>query len=45
MNKIQIKDNIHDRVLFEYECDDNNIKKTLEKAVSQDVCLAFVIKN
>ena len=42
--KLQIKD-IFGKVLFEYECEDNTIKKTLEEAVRQGTILTYADLN
>lgn len=35
MNKIKIKSRYTNEVIFEYECDNNTIKKTVEEAVKK----------
>lgn len=37
MNKIEIRNKHTNEVICEYECEDNTIKKTVEKAVKEGV--------
>ena len=39
MNKIKIKHRYTDKIVFEYETENNTIKKTVEEAVRQEVNL------
>ena len=39
MNKIKIKSRYTNEVIFEYECDNNTIKKTVEEAVEKEVLI------
>ena len=39
MNKIQIKNRYTDEVIFEYECKNNTIKKTVEEAIKRSIDL------
>ena len=41
MNKIQIKNRYTDEVIFEYECKNNTIKKTVEEAVKRSINLSY----
>lgn len=39
MEKIQIKNKFTDEVIFEYKCENNTIKKTVEEAVKRGIQL------
>ena len=39
MEKIQIKNKFTDEVIFEYKCENNTIKKTVEEAVKRGIKL------
>ena len=46
MNKIEIRNKHTNKVIFEYECEDNTIKKTVEKAIKRGVNLSYAnLKN